>query len=142
MEFPQPQPAMVLRYSYLWHREHITGQDAGLKDRPAVVILATEIENNEFIVTVAPITSAPPDDLRSIFEIPLQTKERLGLDHRKSYVVLTEVNRFRWPGPDLRPADGIRFHYGFLATKTFRRLKSRVEEEASKRRLRFVMRTE
>lgn len=29
---------------------------------------------------------------------------RLGLDEAPSWIVLTEANRFVWPGPDLRPA--------------------------------------
>ncbi|MBZ0261591.1 MAG: hypothetical protein K8F90_13440, partial [Hyphomicrobiales bacterium] len=36
-------------------------------------------------------------------EIPQATKRRLGLDDARSWVVLTEANRFTWPGPDLRP---------------------------------------
>ena len=36
-------------------------------------------------------------------EIPQATKRRLGLDNARSWIVLTEANRFTWPGPDLRP---------------------------------------
>jgi hypothetical protein len=35
-------------------------------------------------------------------EIPAATKRRLGLDDERSWIVLTEANRFIWPGPDLR----------------------------------------
>lgn len=35
----------------------------------------------------------------------METKRRLGLDDRRSWVVVTEANRFLWPGPDLRRAD-------------------------------------
>ncbi len=31
-------------------------------------------------------------------------QRRLGLDDERSWVVLSEGNRFLWPGPDLRPA--------------------------------------
>jgi hypothetical protein len=37
-------------------------------------------------------------------EIPHATKRRLGLDDARSWVVLTEANRFAWPGPDVRCA--------------------------------------
>src|ERR1700739_4639183 len=39
-------------------------------------------------------------------EIPTPTKDRLGLDSDRSWVVLTEANDFIWPGPDLRPLSG------------------------------------
>lgn len=38
--------------------------------------------------------------------LPLNSRRRqtrLGLDDERSWVVLTEANRFVWPGPDLRP---------------------------------------
>ncbi len=42
-------------------------------------------------------------------EIPLATKRRLDLDKEASWVITTEVNRFVWPGPDIRkvPGDGL-----------------------------------
>jgi hypothetical protein len=36
-------------------------------------------------------------------ELLLAVKRRLGLDDQRSWVMATEVNRFLWPGPDLRP---------------------------------------
>lgn len=53
------------------------------------------------------------------------TKRRLDLDHRASWIVTNEVNRFRWAGPDLRPvgSEGPRgFAYGILPAALFRRL--------------------
>jgi hypothetical protein len=37
---PEPQPAMVIRYSYLWHGEYIQGREEGVKDRPCAVVAA------------------------------------------------------------------------------------------------------
>ena len=54
------------------------------------------------IVRVLPVTHTPPTDLADALEIPTLTKERLGLDSARSWVVLTEANDFIWPGPDLR----------------------------------------
>ncbi len=142
MYFPDPLPGMVFQYSYLWVREHLQGQEEGRKDRPAVVVLATEIDDGHFVVTVAPVTTSSPGDRRNVLEIPPQTKQRLGLDHRQSFVVLTEVNRFRWPGSDATPVDSDRFHYGFLPTKTFDRMKARIMELAQERRLKFAVRSE
>jgi len=36
-------------------------------------------------------------------EIPHATKQRLGLDDSRSWIVTREYNRFTWPGPDIRP---------------------------------------
>ena len=80
MYFPQPQAGMVLQYSYLWMREHITGQEEGRKDRPVVIVLSTEVQDDEFVVTVVPVTTSPPQDPKTSIEVPAQTKKRLGLD--------------------------------------------------------------
>ena len=62
--------------------------------RPAVVILATEVEDGEFIVTVVPITTSPSADPRTLQEIAPQTKKRLRLDDRRSFIVLKESEPF------------------------------------------------
>ncbi len=42
------------------------------------------------------------------------TKARLGLDEARSWIVLTESNRFTWPGLDLRAVDSETGYYGAL----------------------------
>jgi hypothetical protein len=101
--FPQPLPGQVISYAYLWQTEHQRGQEEGLKDRPCSVILVVTNEVGNEIVTVLPITHTPPSNPDLAIEIPPVTKRRLGLDDARSWVVLTEANRFIWPGPDLRP---------------------------------------
>nr|WP_279308210.1 type II toxin-antitoxin system PemK/MazF family toxin [Niveispirillum sp. BGYR6] len=101
----------------MWRREYLRGQEEGSKDRPCAVILVTTAEDGEQVVTVLPITHRPPTDARLAVEIPTMTKQRLGLDGERSWVVLTEANRFFWPGPDLRPlraGDGGSVAYGLL----------------------------
>jgi hypothetical protein len=39
-------------------------------------------------------------------EIPVQTKNRLGLDADRSWIVIAEANELIWPGPDQRPIPG------------------------------------
>ncbi len=117
MPFPRPVQGLVIRYSYLWRREYLRGQEEGVKDRPCAVILVTMTEDGEQVVTVLPITHTPPSDARLAVEIPTMTKLRLGLDGERSWVVLTEANRFFWPGPDLRPlraGDAGSVAYGLL----------------------------
>ena len=101
MTLPAPERGMVLSYAYLWHSEHARGREEGLKDRPCVVVLAVEDKGADgWLVLVAPITHRPPAIAEAAVEIPLPTKRRLGLDEARSWIVVTEGNRFAWPGPD------------------------------------------
>ncbi len=102
MPFPRPVPGLVIRYSYLWADEHRRGREEGSKDRPCAIILVTRDEDGRQIVTVLPVTHMPPPGLALAVELPQATKRRLGLDDERSWVLLSEANRFVWPGPDLR----------------------------------------
>src|SRR5258708_6955136 len=121
MPIPNPEPGLVISYAYLWHREHQTGQEEGRKDRPSVIILATEREaDGVTVVTVLPITHSAPTDRTSTIEIPLPVKRHLGLDHDRSWIVVAEGNEFLWPGHDLRKLPRRnRYDYGFLPPRFF-----------------------
>ncbi len=122
MTLPLPVPGLVIRYSYLWRHEHLQGREDGVKDRPCAVLLTVLHEAGERIVVVLPITHTPPTDASHGVEIPIATKRRLALDTERSWIVLTESNRFVWPGPDLRPArrgDAASVAYGQLPQKLF-----------------------
>jgi hypothetical protein len=124
--FPEPVPGLVIRYSYLWADEHERGQEEGVKDRPCAIVLMTTGEEGERLVTVLPVTHTPPSDPALGVEIPPATKRRLRLDEARSWVVLTEANRFRWPGPDLRPAvprDSATVAYGQLPYTLFEEIR-------------------
>lgn len=127
MAFPAAVPGLVIRYSYLWRAEHLRGQEEGVKDRPCAVILVTRDDQGSDMVTVLPITHSPPDNPAFALEIPSATKTRLGLDSEKSWVILTEANRFAWPGPDLRPIGGNldSVAYGLLPQAFFNQMKER-----------------
>ena len=59
--------------------------------------------------------------------------------------MVSEINRFVWPGPDLRPissAQPERFEYGFLPPGLFRLVIERFKATVAARRLRTVKRTE
>jgi hypothetical protein len=99
---PKPIVGQVINYAYLWQSEHVRGQEEGLKDRPCAVILVIAADDDEERVTVLPITHTPPRQPELAIEIPTATKRRLGLDDERSWIVLTEANRFTWPGPDVR----------------------------------------
>ena len=38
MALPKPVPGLVIRYSYLWHREYLEGREDGQKDRPCAIV--------------------------------------------------------------------------------------------------------
>ena len=113
---------MVIRYSYLWKLDHDAGQEEGFKDRPCAIVLCVTSQTGEPTVTVLPITHVPPKDSARAVEIPQLVKARLGLDHDKSWIVLTEGNVFKWPGPDVRPLpnqDLQTIAYGYLPPRLF-----------------------
>ena len=121
MAIPDPQPGLVLSYAYLWQHEHRAGQEEGIKDRPSVIVLtAKRARDNATIVTVLPITHRPPDDPDWAVEIPSPIKRHLGLDDRRSWIVVAEGNEFLWPGYDLRKISAAdRYDYGFLPPRFF-----------------------
>jgi hypothetical protein len=68
---------------------------------------------------VLPITHTTPSNADDAIEIPPATKRRLGLDDERSWIVLTESNRFVWPGPDVRPIDSDTGYSGPLPPALF-----------------------
>ena len=121
MTIPMPEPGLVVSYAYLWHAEHRAGREEGAKDRPSVIVLAVERDDDDtMIVTVLPITHAAPLDPKTAVEIPPLVKRHLGLDGERSWIVVTEGNEFQWPGYDLRKLSrGGRYDYGFLPPRLF-----------------------
>jgi hypothetical protein len=91
-----PAVGSVISYSYLWKEEHEKGQIEGLKLRPCVVMVVGA-DGGELVV--APITHSPTNT--EGIELNHALKRRLGLDDEKSWLILTEVNIFRWRGPDV-----------------------------------------
>lgn len=143
--FPRPAPGQVIRYSYLWRDEYLAGREEGSKDRPCVIVIAVEAAADEaFVVTVLPITHTPPADLSTAIEMPHATKLRLGLDDLRSWIVLTEANRFRWPGPDLRPLPRKQGSplYGLLPFAFITRVRSAFTATMRARRSAVLPRTE
>jgi hypothetical protein len=127
---PIPVPGLIIRYSYLWYREHLEGRDEGQKDRPCAIIAAICSDVGGITrVLVLPITHSPPDHQSLAMEIPPVVKRRLQLDDARSWIVLTEWNEFIWPGPDLRrlpDADDFSVVYGMLPPKLFEVIRDRI----------------
>jgi len=120
MAIRTPEPGLVISYAYLWNHEAQSGQVEGRKDRPCVSALAVQRERDgETWVTVLPVTHTSPNHAESAVEIPLSIKQHLGLDDARSWVIVSEGDKFVWPGYDLRKARGDRYDYGFLPPRFF-----------------------
>ena len=59
MSLPRPETGLVIRYSYLWLREHRQGREEGVKDRPRAIILATDTQDGETEVLVLLVMHSP-----------------------------------------------------------------------------------
>jgi hypothetical protein len=122
---PPPEPGLVIRYSYLWRHEHNRGREGGAKDRPCAIVLAARKASGDIVTYVAPITHRRPADATRGIALPARLRRHLGLDQLPSWIIVDEVNRFVWPGPDLQPIPGTRparFSYGYLPDDVFRQV--------------------
>ena len=121
MPIPAPEPGLVISYAYVWDHEAQSGQEEGRKDRPCVIALAVERQQDgETLVTVLPVTHRPLADAAAV-EIPRAVKKHLGLDDERSWVVVSEGDQFVWPGYDLRKAPSTdRYDYGYLPPRFFK----------------------
>lgn len=122
----EPKVGYVLRYVYDWGTEAGTGSD---KERPAVIVLTVRRADGKTLVRVAPVTHRASDDLARTLELPRATKQRLGIDDDRSWVILDHANEFQWPGPDVRPVPGAlpaTIYYGPLPPALFARLRQQL----------------
>ncbi|MEO1206844.1 MAG: hypothetical protein AAFV45_10985 [Pseudomonadota bacterium] len=145
MAFQLPKPGTVIRYAYLWREEAARGQEEGLKDRPAVVVLTTQTDDGQHRVMVVPITHSPPSDPDRAVEVSAETARRLGLDDGRQWIITAECNYFAWPGPDLRFVRGKEpptADLGFLGSKLAHKVLDKVRSEGRLRTLGMVPRTE
>jgi|SRR6185437_857787 len=145
MSLPVPKPGLVIRYSFLWSSERGEGATEGAKDRPCAIVVAVRRDpGGEIQTIVAPITHRPPEDPTASIEIPAATCRHLGLDSDRHWLRLDELNRFIWPGYDLRPISGRhgRYDYGVLPPGLFRQLRDGILARQKARAGRVVPRDE
>lgn len=136
----KPEIGLVIRHAYLWWNEARKGREEGSKDRPCVIIHMEENEHQEVEVYISPVTHTPPENPEKAMEIPAATKKRLGLDADASWIITTEVNRFTWPGPDIRTVPGGEESYGLLPAAMTRDLIAQIRTHARSRELLEVKR--
>jgi hypothetical protein len=138
----KPEIGLVIRHAYLWWSEARKGREESSKDRPCVIVHLRVNEHQELETYICPVTHAPPEAPEKAIEIPAATKQRLRLDSARSWIITTEVNRFVWPGPDLRPVPGGDYSYGLLPGEMARYLIAQVKANAQDKSLLIVGRTE
>lgn len=134
MPLPRPEPGLVIHYEYLWRHENLRGEESGEKRRPCAIIIGLVSEGGEIETVVAPITHREPTPPSEGIEIPLRVKQHLGLDDRRSWVIVTDLNAFPWPGIDIYPVPNSppgTFAYGFLPPRLFEKIRVRIDELAS-----------
>jgi hypothetical protein len=120
MVLKTPEAGEVIRYAYLWWSEARRGRSEGLKDRPCAVVLTRTTADAAHWIYALPVTHSDPQSPEAGVAIPPATKQRLGLDAAPSWIVTTELNRFIWPGPDIRPLPTGEYSYGLLPGKLLR----------------------
>ena len=139
MSLPPPQVGLVIRYAFLWSHEAARGTYEGRKDRPCAVVVAARQQGAEEIwVIVAPVTHEPPPDPASAIALPPDVKRLLGLDSAPQWLRFEELNRFTWPGFDVRPIPGGagQWHYGMLPQSLFEQLRQGILRRQGERALR------
>jgi mRNA-degrading endonuclease toxin of MazEF toxin-antitoxin module len=140
-----PKPASVLSYAYLWAHEAERGEVDGRKYRPVVVVIERRLIGDRNELLVVPVTTQPPERAEDAFEVPARVKTHLSLDAVRCWIMATELNRFLWPGPDLRPMErgGERTPvHGFIPQALFDTVLAAVIARAEKGRLRVTKRGE
>jgi hypothetical protein len=130
---------LVIRYSFLWSHEREAGAEEAANDRPcAIVVASTREPSGDIRVIVAPITHRPPEDVSASIEIPRAVCRELGLDSGRHWLRLDELNRFAWPGYDLRQIPGRtgEYDYGMLPSGLFEQLRQGILARQSARQTR------
>jgi len=108
-----------------------------------VVVLARIVVGDHTELIVAPVTHSPPFDQADAVQFPARDKKQIGLDGEPSWIVVAEVNRFVWPGPDIRTAKGQETPlYGALPAKLFRQIQQAISDHVDTSRLKLTPRTE
>jgi len=137
MDF-KPEVGLLIRHMYLWRDEARKGREEGRKARPCLIVHVRENEYQESEVYIVPVTHTQPRNSAEAIEIPQATKQRLKLDSDQSWLILSEVNRFIWVGPDVRKTQANETYYGFLPSGLVKDAITQFKRNALNRRLGVV----
>lgn len=87
----EPAHGQVILYSYLWAREHDSGEESGRKARPTCVLLIVAGKDGRPRPLLFPITSRPPGPSTRFVEIP-ETEARRAKLYTPAWVIVDEFN--------------------------------------------------
>jgi hypothetical protein len=110
-----------------------------------VVVVSTRNRADDVELLVAPVTTRAPAGGVTAVEIPPRVRAHLGLPEARCWIVADELNRFAWPGPDLRPirrGDRLDPFYGSIPAALFEQLRAAIRSVAQAGRLRSTSRTD
>ncbi len=128
MPLPRPAAGLVVHYEYVWRHEGRRGEERGFKRRPCLIVAVTGSQGSTEVV-VAPITHLEPSAPSEGIEIPRRVKQHLGLDDGRSWIIVTDLNVFTWPGIDLYPppkGPPGTFDYGFVPPRLLTTVRDRI----------------
>ncbi len=144
MPVPNPHVGLVINYEYLWKNESDKGAEDGKKTRPTCIIAKVTHENDkDSIVLVLPITHSPQNPSEAL-KIPPDVKRFIGLDDEDQWVICSEVNKFIWPGCDIRPTSKDtpeNYTFGTITSGFLRAIQTKVRTLREGKQLRVVSRT-
>jgi len=92
----QPKRGDIIRYVYLFQSEQAQGRDEGVKER---YVLVASVTGN--VYRVLAITTKG-EKAKGAIKLPDAVASAAGLSNDSS-IVVTEFNRFTFPGFDIRP---------------------------------------
>ena len=89
------------------------------------MVLVTQSADGNDQVHFVPMTTNPPAGDQKAVEVPAAIRRQLGLSAERSWIMMTEWNRFSWPGYDIRPVRdrGPSASYGFILSRLFRQVR-------------------
>lgn len=85
------ETGLVLRYSYLWAREHDRGEESGRKTRPTCVQVIVSSQHGSEISLLFPITSQPPNPGTRALALPEMEAQRARI-RLPAWVIVDEWN--------------------------------------------------
>ncbi|BCM87673.1 hypothetical protein [Methylobacterium indicum] len=137
-----PDTGLVVRYSFLWPREHDRGEREGRKDRPVCLVVPVNVAPGA--VVVFPITTQEPLPDRTAVAVPETERRRLKLPgDRPCWIMLDEANGDVMPGSfHLIPLEThpLRYAYGRFSPAFMRVVLRTMAEAIRARQLRMVQR--
>jgi uncharacterized protein YifN (PemK superfamily) len=110
-----------------------------------VVVLAIQQRDHGTEVIVAPVTTKPPRQHGVAVEVPRGVREHLSLGDARCWIVCDELNRFTWPGPDVRLVQGrgeFTPFYGKIPGRLLEQVREAMRQTVNADRLKLTKRTE